>query len=132
MSKQSFPPPISEAAMTEFKSKKQFILEESVNRMLENEEVLHTFGPNSRNIMNTGLGHMMSTLESVMLVGDESLLSDQLAWVAGRLPHDGVTPAHVIQDLAIFEGVVREHLSAATGDEVSSYITSMRNYLQNI
>lgn len=121
----SFPEPASEEALKAFHNASQEIIKKVVSESLANKEDVAHHGDEAERIITSGLQFTTSILESAMRVGEASLLKDQIEWAGDRLPHDGVSMAHVARRMNILIEVVKEVLPSRYADEIIPYIQWM-------
>ena len=69
-----------------------------------------------------GLQMVGQILEAVICVGEKALLQDQLDWGKTRLPHEGILPEEVLENLKIYRATIREVLEEKYSLEILPYL----------
>lgn len=66
------------------------LIEKNHAKIFENKEEYKHMGDDAEKKVKTGLEFLGRILQSVIAIGDTTLLSDQLVWAKQRLPLDGI------------------------------------------
>lgn len=117
--------PVSAAALAAFRKEKQAIIQEAAARSLARRDEVAHHGDEAERLITSGLEFTTRMVDAAMKMGEVALLDDQLTWAMDRLPHDGVSPEHVLKRFRIYRQVVEEHLPAAHAAEVVRFLEWM-------
>jgi len=86
-------------------------------------------------VISQGMTFVLRMLSAAMGVGAIALLDDELSWGWDRLPHDGVSPEHVLANFGLLRQVLDERLApqhaAAIAPYVEWMITRQAEMIQN-
>jgi hypothetical protein len=123
-------PPVDHDALSAFKSARQSINEQVVQRALQRPKETAQHGDQAAEMISSGIEFTTRMLENTMPTGQTALLEDQLAWALDRLPHDGVAPEHVLSRFTIYAGVVAELLETKDAQQINRYLEWMINRLE--
>ncbi len=124
MNQEEFPP-VSSEALKSFKEHSPHIIKNTVNISLERSDEVVQHGDHARELLSSGMEFTTRMLETAMLLGEVSILEDQLSWACNRLPHDGVALEHILIRLEIYRGQIREALPEEYVSEITHYIDWM-------
>ena len=116
---------VSAEALTAFREEKEAITQEVAARSLARREEVAHHGEEAESLITSGIEFTTRMLETAMTMGEVALLDDQLTWAMDRLPHDGVSPEHVLERFRIYRQVVEECLPAAHAAEVVRFLEWM-------
>ena len=123
MNQEDFPP-VSPEALKSFKENSPRIIKKTVDALMsilkkiESDEM-------SRELLNRGLEFPTRILESAMLVGEISILDDQLSWACDRLPHDGVTLENILLMLELYQKEIKKTLKNEHNSQIIPYVDWM-------
>lgn len=77
-----------------------------------------------------GLTMILRILGSVMAVGSEAILEDQLKWAETRLPHEGYDQNQIVQGVVSLRFASTETLSLRAAEQVAAYLEWMADRLR--
>lgn len=124
MNQEEFPP-VSSEALKSFKEYSPQIIRNTVNISLKRTDEVAQHGDQARELLSTGMEFTTRMLESAMLMGEISILEDQLSWACDRLPHDGVALEHILIRLDIYREQIRDVLPEEYASEIIPYLDWM-------
>lgn len=117
--------PVSAEALAAFRKEKQAIIQEVAARSLARRDEVAHHGDDAERLIRSGLEFTTRMVNAAMAMGEVGLLDDQLTWAMDRLPHDSVSPEHVLNRFRIYRQVVEERLPAAHAAEVARFLEWM-------
>jgi len=132
MQTNDFPPAAGEGTLEVFHKAKDAILQAAVARSMQQVEYVAPMGEEAENKIRAGFRFTLDILESAMASGKAALLEDQMTWSMDRLPHDGVSPAHVMHNFGLFTDIIGEKLPKKAAAEVTAYFDWMIQRMQGL
>ena len=118
-------PPVSPETLAAFETQRAAIVQATVVRCLANPQDVAQHGDQAERLLTAGLDFTTQAIGVAMRVQSGELLDQQLQWGNERLPHDGVTPTHLLSRLQILAAVIDELLSPAHAQVVNQYVQRM-------
>ncbi len=122
---QTAQPSVSPDALSAFRDAREAIIREVVARSLAREEEVVHHGDEAERLIASGIEFTTRMLDAAMAVGEVSLLEDQLVWAMDRLPHEQVSPDHVLHRFQIYAEAVRELLPGEYAAQVNRFLEWM-------
>ncbi|GAB6056418.1 hypothetical protein JCM15415_17340 [Methanobacterium movens] len=124
MNQEDFPP-VSPEALKSFKENSPRIIKKTVDISMERSKEVEHHGKKARELLSTGMEFTTRMLESAMLVGEISILEDQLNWACVRLPHDGVTLENILLMLELYQKEIKKTLKNEHNSQIIPYVDWM-------
>lgn len=124
--------PASDATLREFRQKSSTIVSAVASRYKE-VEMTKPMSDEARHAMHVdAMERAQKTVESFLMVPSVPLITEYMAWLADRVPREGMTTESFVRGLGIHQEVVEETLSEAAAQEVSPYFDFMIREFQRI
>ena len=125
-------PAISPQAIDAFRTASPTLIKETVARSLARTDEVAHHGEDAERLLTAGMEFTVRMLEAAMLTGEIPLLEDELAWAKDRLPHDGVSPEHILSRFKIFREVIISTLPDPYTAEITPFLDWMMARQQEI
>ena len=125
-------PSVSQGALAAFRGETSRIIAETASRALSRTDEVAHHGTEAARIITSGIEFTVRMLDATMAAGERAMLEDELQWALDRLPHDGVSPEHMLSRFALLRGVVKERMPPAPAAEVASLIAWMEKRLREL
>ena len=116
---------VSHQALQSFRQHQGRIIETTVRRVMEDPEHIAHHGDQAEELVRSGLQFTTRMLDAALAAGESTLMEQQLQWAQSRLPHDGVSPEEMLQNLQTYRDVIQETLDAAHADEIAGAVDWM-------
>ena len=117
--------PLVTEALAAFRQQHAQIVRRVVGRLLAEPGRFAHLGERAEKILTAGIEFTTRDLETAMQVEAPVLLDEQLDWAHDRLPHDGIDPQRLLENLQIYAEVVAEVLPPAHAEQVNQYVQGM-------
>ena len=114
--------PVQEETVKAFSTAREEITQKATDAALERSPKTGPERINLKEKYSKGLQMLGMVLESVICVGEKALLLDQLDWGKTRLPHEGISPEEVLENLKIYRATIREVLSEKHAETILPYL----------
>lgn len=111
-------PSLSKSALAEFREASARIVADTVDRSLARTDEIAGHGSDARRLITGGIEFTVRMLDAALASGEGALLEDELAWALDRLPHDGVSPEHVLSRFQILCEVISAVVSRPHAEQL--------------
>jgi hypothetical protein len=115
MSKAEKLSPASSETLSEFRSKSGAIVAAVASRTKDAEP---SFSEEQQETLVERMKQAQKTVESFLLVPSTALILEHMAWLADRVPREGVPIPSFIEGLRVHRDAIAEVLSAAAAQEI--------------
>lgn len=113
--------PVSNRTQEVFLKNREQIIENTVRESIRNTSETGIPMETMERKVRNGFEMVHKILYSIMEFGSAALLTDQLDWAEKRLPHEGISPEQVLQDIKIFRKVTEKTVSEVQFSEIAPY-----------
>jgi len=121
----NIPSTVNNSTTASFKKLKNTLIDRAAANIMLHTKSMDTLGNTAEEKIRSGLDFTIEVLISVMSLGDVNLLEDQLNWAKDRLPHDGIEPEHIMENMKILAGVINELMTKTDADSIAPYMQWM-------
>jgi hypothetical protein len=126
------PSTVDRSTIASFKKLKNSIIDQAVADIMRYTKSMEELGSAAEEKIRSGLGFTIEILISVMSLGDKNLLEDQLNWAKDRLPHDGVQPDHIMENMKILAGVINDLMTEKDAESIVPYMEWMIKRMEQV
>ncbi|MBN2737493.1 MAG: hypothetical protein JXR70_10970 [Spirochaetales bacterium] len=120
--------PCTDKSIEMFKHAADEIIEKAVSITMDSIADAKQMGSDAREKIISGFHMIHYMLESIMIIGDPALMTDQLNWGKDRLSTQGISPHFVLSTLEIYRDIINRVLPGENAVEIIPYIKWMIDY----
>jgi hypothetical protein len=126
------PSKVDHDTIASFKRLKNSLIDRAVSNIMLHSRSMDELGDTAEEKIRSGLDFTIEVLISVMSLADVNLLEDQLNWAKDRLPHDGIQPDHIMENMKILSGVINELMTETDADSIVPYLEWMIKRMERL
>ena len=116
------PQAVALATLEACQQARERIIQYAANRALERDSEVAGLGSRAEQIITAGFEFTTHMLETAMALQNTTLLEQQLARGNQRRPHDGITPAHLLNRFRLYADAVNYVLPPDQAAAVNQYV----------
>jgi hypothetical protein len=128
----NMPSTVDSSTIASFKKLKNSIIDQTVADIMRHTRYMEELGSAAEEKIRSGLDFTIEVLISVMSLGDKNLLEDQLTWAKDRLPHDGVQSDHIMENLKLLAGVIKDLMTEKDAESIVPYVEWMIKRMEQV